>query len=211
MQHLSSLLDGARAAEPDPSLTSLTLGRTTSSDSTPKTVSGLPLRRLGNTFETWQAAANPGMGAAFAKCRAVGLGEATKALLSGRPGNGKTHLAIAAMNAYGLERSFFWKVPDFLDWFKRKVIEERHDPERLLRPYREHDFLLVLDDLGVEQQTEYSYQQLYRVLDSRADNRLPTIITSNQPPTKIDERIVSRYRSGLVACDGKDVRSRFDA
>lgn len=151
------------------------------------------------------------MAEAFGKCLAVGTGAATKALLSGRPGSGKTHLAIAAMNAFGLERSYFWKVPDFLDWFKRKVIEERHDPERLLRTYRDDDFLLVLDDLGVEQRTEYSYQQLYRVLDSRADNRLPTIITSNQLPDKIDERILSRFRSGLVVCAGKDVRSRFDA
>lgn len=151
------------------------------------------------------------MRAAFDRCRAVAAGEKWAALLSGRPGNGKTHLAIAAMNAFGFDRSILWKVPDFLDWMKVQAFDKGADIERILRPYREQDFLLVLDDLGVEQRTEWAYQQLYRVLDSRADSKLPTIITTNQTPDRLDERIVSRYRSGLVVCAGKDVRSRFDA
>lgn len=186
-------------------------GSSTSTDSTLTTVSGVPASRLSNTFDSWQASANPGMEAAFARCVAVAEGRQTKALLSGRPGTGKTHLAIAAMVEFGILRSMLWKVPDFLDWIKNQAYDKELEMARILRPYREDPFLLVLDDLGVEQRTEWAYQQLYRVLDSRADNKLPTIITSNQLPDKIDERIVSRYRSGLVVCAGKDVRSRFDA
>ena len=44
------------------------------------------------------------------------------------------------------------------------------------------------------------------MLDARYDMQLPTIITTNQPPDRIDERIRSRFAEGLVVFSGKDQR-----
>ncbi len=156
------------------------------------------------------------MRAAFDQARKVSLGDAWSAFLLGSPGNGKTHLAIAAVFEHG---GIFWKVPDFLAWLRNKLATSIRDygsgmgAEEIIQTYSHVDrslgapALVVFDDLGAENQTEWASEQLYRILDSRYEEELPTIITSNMPFESIDPRIRSRYRSGLVVCDGKDLRS----
>lgn len=207
-KRLDAYLPAAReAASPAP--TSPQLGRTTTSEH--ERVSGLPRSRLADSFGTFDLAANPAMELAAARALEVAVGERWCALLVGTPGNGKTHLAIAAMHRFGLMRSMFWKVPDFLSWLRKMSIEEGRNIDDVLRPYREQDFLLVFDDLGVENRTDWAYEQLYRVLDARYDEKLPTIITSNQLPDRLDERLLSRFGAGMVVCAGKDLRRQFDA
>lgn len=176
------------------------------SDTPPARIRGVPFARAGDSFETFELARNPGMKPAVERCQAVAEGRAWSAFLAGQPGNGKTHLAIAAMHAFGMDRSYFWKVPDYLDWLRRKAFDEGFTLEYLTLAYRERPFLLVLDDLGAENQTDWAHEQLYRVLDSRYDLKLPTILTSNQPESRIDARLRSRYAEGLIVCRGKDVR-----
>lgn len=180
-------------------------------ESAPSKVSGVvPARLASNTFESFDLKANPGMREARDRCVGVADGRYWCALLAGTPGNGKTHLAIAAMNRYGLLRSMFWKVPEYLAWLRRMSIENGHSLDALTRPYREDDILLVFDDLGVEKASDWVGEQLYRVLDARYESRLPTIITTNHGSKDIDPRIISRYSPGLVVCAGKDLRERFD-
>lgn len=64
--------------------------------------------------------------------------------------------------------------------------------------------LLVLDDLGAEMLTEWTYQVLYLIINSRFDSMKPTIFTSNfsleELGAKIsDERLISRV---LRMCEG---------
>lgn len=170
----------------------------------------MPGGRVGDTFASFDLRRNPEMRPAHDRCVAVAEGREWCALLSGGYGNGKSHLAIAAMRAYGWDRSYFWKVPDFLAWLRERAFgdgPEKTPIDALLRSYREADFLLVLDDLGAENATDWAAEQLYRVLDSRYDAKLPTVITSNVAPDKIDARIRSRFRAGLVVCKGRDVRA----
>ena len=178
----------------------------TGSDTPPAKVSGVLRARAGDTFETFHLKANPGMLKALEQVQRVARGEAKNAVLAGPPGTGKTHLAVAAMNEYGMNRSYFWKVPDFLEWLRMVSYGEKLGVIRALKSYVEQDFLLVLDDLGVEKETDWVDEQLYRVLDARADGGLPTIITTNRPVNRIDERLLSRYARGLVVCLGKDMR-----
>lgn len=187
----------------------------------------MPRSRLGDTFATFDLGRNPGLRAALNACRAVALGERWCAFLSGGYGTGKTHLVIAAMHEYGIERSYFWKVPDFLAEARRRQFEEPGLEDWLawlqsdtlpavyaettagpvvLRREAYSPRLLVFDDLGAENRTEWASEQLYRVLDARCDAELPTILTTNQDPSRLDGRLLSRYASGLVVCQGKDLR-----
>jgi DNA replication protein DnaC len=198
---LSAHLEGAREAS------SPTMTLTTSNDtSEAKSTSGVPPRRVNDSFGSFRL--GEGMREAFDQCQRVAKGDAWCALLMGGPGTGKTHLAVATMQSFGLARSRFWKVPDFLEWLKDMAYGKDYGLDPLLTPYRTGDFLLVLDDLGVEKSTDWAAEQLYRVLDSRYDNELPTVITTNQGRDRIDPRILSRYAEGLVACRGKDERRK---
>lgn len=173
---------------------------------------GLTERRWDNTFDNFDLALAPEMRAAYDRCRAVNEGREWCAFLVGSTGNGKTHLAVAAMHGFESGDSRFWKVPGFLAWLRselNKGIEAGYGGakvEEILGHYRE-PFLLVLDDLGAENPTEWANEQLYRLLDERYEERAPTIITSNVPVGAIDARIRSRFREGYVACAGKDVRA----
>lgn len=179
----------------------------------PEKVNGVPrLRWDHDTFASFDLKANPAMQAARDRCEAIAAGREWCALLSGSSGNGKTHLAIAAMHVFaGGNRAYFWKVTDFLEWVRATAYGESLGVLGTLKSYVEQDFLLVLDDLGVERATEWADEQLYRVLDARYDMRLPTIITTNQDPERIDGRLLSRFASGLVPCGGSDYRRRKGA
>lgn len=45
--------------------------------------------------------------------------------------------------------------------------------------------LLVIDDLGVERNSEYALEQIYAVVDERYKSNLPLIVTTNLPPRQL--------------------------
>jgi DNA replication protein DnaC len=182
------------------------------------------------TFASFDLEANPKMLAAYEQAERVAKRLFWCALFAGLPGNGKTHLAIAAGNAFPGAATFY-KVPDLLAEMRRKQFEpggiepfieelrtdtqpalyaEVAGPPVLMREEYEYNRLLILDDLGVENATDWANEQLYRVLDGRYDRRLPTILTTNQAQTRIDDRLRSRYNEGLVVCLGADYRRKHE-
>src|SRR3990167_2288327 len=191
---LAGMLPETRSSRPGSLTSPPTRGRTR----------GIPLGRENDSFENFDA--SPEMSVALAQCRQVARGEARCALLQGSFGNGKTHLAIAALREWGnLETGYFWKVPDWLAMVKRRAFDEKQPLDDVLNPAMANT-LIVFDDLGAENATDWAAEQLFRVLDVRYDKLVPTIITSNKPLGQLDPRIVSRYRAGLVVCAGEDRR-----
>src|SRR3990167_9153713 len=115
---------------------------------------GIPLGREGNSFENFDA--TPEMSGALAQCRKVACGEARCALLQGSFGNGKTHLAIAALREWGnLETGYFQKVPDWLAMVKRRAFDEGEPLDDVLRPFMAGQVLMIFDDLGAENATDW--------------------------------------------------------
>ena len=60
--------------------------------------------------------------------------------------------------------------------------------------------LLVLDDLGVENNTPFAYEKLFQIINHRSDYRLPTVITTNLENSALDPRLASRL-SDIDRCE----------
>ena len=115
-------------------------------------------------------------------------------LLKGSYGCGKTHLAAAIAN-HQLEKGrpvLFVNTPDLLDHLRgtyspnsavsydQRFEEVRNTP------------LLVLDDLGAHNASEWAQEKLYQIFNHRYNNQLPTVITTNEDLESIEIRIRSR-------------------
>lgn len=171
---------------------------------TPTEPWGIPAKRKGDTFESFDLSRNPTMAPAKERAEAIARGDEWAGLFHGTFGNGKTHLAIAALNAMG--DGAFWKAPDLLDHIRREAYGKERGADEVIKSLANRPGLLVIDDLGVENPTDWAGETLYRILDLRCDERLPTILTTNADFTRLDGRITSRYGKGLIVCDGEDLR-----
>jgi DNA replication protein DnaC len=135
----------------------------------------------------------------------------------GRCGTGKTHLAAAVANHYIKHqggRALFAVVPDLLDHLRATFNPATTNGVTYDQRFQDvRDVpLLILDDLGTENATPWAKEKLFQVFNHRYNERLATVVTTNQDFTQIDERIVSRLLDrGLcqdVPIDAPDYRLR---
>ena len=116
-------------------------------------------------------------------------------LLIGRNGCGKTHLAAAIANQHLAKGSLvlFATVPDLLDHLRATFAPSSTVVyDQLFSSMREAE-LLILDDLGAEQNSPWASEKLFQLLNYRYNSRFPTVITTNKMRLQaVDERIRSR-------------------
>ncbi|MEZ5284424.1 MAG: ATP-binding protein [Vicinamibacterales bacterium] len=138
-------------------------------------------------------------------------------LLYGPHGVGKTHLAVgilkAAIRTRGA-RGYFFETRELLklvrDTYNRSVDETEMD---ILAPVLKAD-LLVLDDLGAERTSDWVQETLGLVVNTRYNERRPTVFTSNlvDVPDATDPRsfifqLGARTRSRLLEmCDWVEIQ-----
>lgn len=100
-------------------------------------------------------------------------------LLWGGVGTGKTFAAACIAHALTEQA-----VPVLMTNFS-KILNSlsgmfSEDRNKYLASFN-HFSLLIIDDLGIERNSEYALEQVYNVVDSRYLSRLPFIITTNLP------------------------------
>ena len=135
----------------------------------------------------------------------------TNLLMIGKPGLGKTHLALSIANSaaeqglaviYDTAQNIFSKMED--ENFGRS--DKKYTPLVL-----DCD-LLILDDIGAEFVTNYTISALYNIINTRILSHKPIIISTNlamnELTAKYNERIVSRIigEFTMLKFVGEDIR-----
>ncbi|NQU42055.1 ATP-binding protein [bacterium] len=119
-------------------------------------------------------------------------------IMRGVVGCGKTHLAVAILQAIIAKgyTGLYYNMPDLLSDI-RATYDDRSplSEHEILLEVNEPD-LLVLDDLGAEKTADWINDRLYLIVNRRYENCRPILVTTNlsmaELGEKLGERIVSR-------------------
>jgi DNA replication protein DnaC len=105
-------------------------------------------------------------------------------LLTGSVGVGKTHLAVGIIQALILEKGVRALFCDYRELLKR--IQESYNPLvattelQILAPVFEAE-VLILDELGAQKPTDWVWDTVALVLNTRYNDKRTTLITTNYP------------------------------
>ncbi len=110
-------------------------------------------------------------------------------------GCGKTHLAAAIANTVHDQGGsvIFVTAADLLDKLRRSYSSSAANPsDDIFRLVRDCE-LLVLDDLGAQNETNWAREKLFQLLNYRYVTARPTVITTGvKEPSDLDARLVTR-------------------
>ncbi|ATW24362.1 ATP-binding protein [Candidatus Formimonas warabiya] len=121
-------------------------------------------------------------------------------LFEGNVGSGKSFLAGAITNAL-LEHEkqvLFLVVPDFLDDLRATYQKQGEFSEADLMDAARRSDVLVLDDLGAHNFTEWTQNKIFTLINYRTNYGLPCVITTNLSIGQMNEVIGERTVSRIV-------------
>lgn len=176
--------------------------------------SGLAGNMLGMTLEGLERL--PGLEEATEAAQRFLAGEVSQLVLIGRPGAGKTHIAVSCLRAC-IEQGmagFYLNVSRYLDVLRTSYEKTSQQTfGEIFQPALSWP-VLVIDDLGAERQTEWAREKVYEIVDARYSVGARTIACSNFAPETWDERVLSRLcdraRSAVVLLRTTDYRLRAE-
>lgn len=182
--------------------------------------SGVSKRNLGKTFESFNADTQQKQ-AALNSCKfiakSVSLGDKTPNLImSGSVGTGKTHLAsaIVAECVNKGKRVRLVRIIELLRALKGSWSKDAKQSEaEILEAVTNYD-LLLLDEVGVQFESDTEKMFIFDIINGRYDNELPTVLISNMDLNGVTrvmgERVIDRLKEdggSIVAMDWESYRS----
>ncbi|WP_315115812.1 ATP-binding protein [uncultured Clostridium sp.] len=121
-------------------------------------------------------------------------------LIYGEPGNGKTYFSSCIANAL-MDRSIPVIAVGAIGLTERISQSKRTWGDEgvftVLNSLENAD-LLIIDDLGAEEDNKWTRAMIYQVIEKRNSSRLPAIITTNISINELKERYNDRTYSRLV-------------
>jgi DNA replication protein DnaC len=141
------------------------------------------------SFDTGFRSADPSLGMALMATRRFADGypletEGRGLLLTGSIGAGKTHLAVGLLRELIEQRGATGVFCDYRDLLKQ--IQNSYSPHvattelEILRPVFEAE-ILVLDELGAVKPTDWVWDTVAHILNTRYNDKRTTLITTNYP------------------------------
>lgn len=131
-----------------------------------------------------------------AEVRAWLASESPMLVLAGTlPGNGKTHTAYAL--GWSAHEAGLWACAYTMADLNAALRPSGEFEPEAWRTVTQCD-LLIIDDLGTERVTDWTGEQLHRLLDTRGRERRRTIVTTNLTSQKVEDRYDSRVADRLL-------------
>ncbi len=117
-------------------------------------------------------------------------------LLTGRVGNGKTHIirGVAHQMRAQYRTVLYTTVPYLLEHLRGPT---GVDMDAVLKATTRAD-VVVWDDLGAEKPSDWALDRLYLLLDARYEAEKSLLATSNLSPNLLEERVGARIVSRLM-------------
>lgn len=126
--------------------------------------------------------------------------EGTGLIFIGRFGTGKTHLAFSIAN-YLLNQGIPVVFETLINLMEKLKLGYEKQSEfgyyEIIKLYCECD-LLIIDDLGKEKLSEWVLEKLFQIINTRYENMLPILITTNYTEKEIIKRL-SYNNDGIAA------------
>ena len=131
----------------------------------------------------------------------------------GSVGTGKSYIADCIGNAL-LDKGVRVLITNFSRLLNRLMDFDVKDKNGIIQDLNSYE-LLILDDFGIERDSEYAREQVYNIIDSRYRSGLPMIVTTNltikdmRQPTDFGRyRIYDRVlgKNTPVAVEGQNIR-----
>lgn len=162
--------------------------------------SGIRTSCLSMTFKNYQCTkSTPETN--YAKQEAMSASKERRCLiLAGKPGTGKTHLAVAiALRAMEQgQQAILRLVSAMLDEIQ-SAINSKGDYDGLMRQFKTVP-CLVLDDLGHENMTAARASYLHQIIDYRYNENLQTIVTTNaRTPDELSSWSKAEYITPIIS------------
>lgn len=157
-----------------------------------------------STFENWDSEiGNPKMLALgqkyvreFNKMKKGSIG----LLVYGIWGNGKTYLCSCIANALisQLIPVVCVSINSLLERISQTYYSRDDEGTSMILQSLNNADLLIIDDLGTEQHTEWSKSMVYNIIDSRYRSGLPLIVTTNLTDEELKKRYHERTYNRLI-------------
>ncbi len=137
-------------------------------------------------------------------------------LFTGSVGTGKTYELVSALLAFYISNTGNYPYPKFQTFGEiMREIRSSFANNSYESLYNRFAWckLLVIDDLGTENKTEFSSEFIYNIINDRYNNCLPVLMSTNLTSEEItsnySQRVTSRLIEMLtvVKLDGKDKRN----